>query len=64
MDVVESVIVGESREYGGSGGGSICNSLVSEFLKSAVSFEMSRGRSVAVTAGIVRATAELNLIRF
>ena len=55
VNVVEPVIVGESWEYRGSGSGSVCNSLVSEFFELAVSFEVSRGRSVAVAAAMLRA---------
>ena len=62
MDVVESVIVGESWEYGGSGSGSVCNSLVSEFFEPAVSFEMSRSWPITVMAGVLRA-ASFGMVR-
>ena len=57
VDIVEAVIVGESWEYWGSGSGSICNSLVSEFLEFTVSFEMTRSWPIAITAGVLRAAS-------
>ena len=55
MDVVEPIVFGECRQFRGRCGCSIGNSPVPEFLEVTISFEMSRGRSVAVVAAMLRA---------
>ena len=55
MDVIEPVIFGECRQFRGRCGCLIGNSPVLEFLEVTISFEMSRGRSIAVAAAMLRA---------
>ena len=55
MDVVEPIVFGECRQFRGRCGGSIGNSPVPEFLEFTISFEVSRGRLVAVAAAMLRA---------
>ena len=55
MDVVEPIIFRECRQFRGSCGCSIGNSSALEFLEFAVSFEMSRGSSVAIMTAMLRA---------
>ena len=62
VNVIEPVIIGESWEYWGSGSGSVCNSLVSEFFELAVSFEVSGSWPIAVMAGVLRA-ASFGMVR-
>ena len=55
MDVVEPVVFRECRQFRGRCGCSIGNSPVLEFLEVTISLKMSRGRSIAVVAAMLRA---------
>ena len=56
MDIVEPVVFGECKQFRGRCGCLISYSSVLEFLKLAISFEMSRGSSVTVATVVLGAT--------
>ena len=56
MDVIEPVVFGECRPFRGRCGSSIGNSPVPELLEVTISFEVSRGRLIAVAAAMLRET--------